>query len=102
MSDMKHDFRTEPDGTEATRFREWLEGETTGALKRDYGDGEATKATVFLFVNRAYEAHMPEEEIAGLFAKCVVRAGYREEDEEAVFSWLDAFGQIAKGVHGTE
>ena len=102
MPEMKHDFRKEPDGTEDTRFREWLEDETIEALKRDYGDGEATKATVFLFVNRAYEAHMPEDEIAELFGKCVVRAGYREEDEEAVFSWLDAFGQIAKGVHGAE
>jgi hypothetical protein len=97
---MKHDFRQEPTGEPAERFCSWLEQETIDSLRRSYGDGEATKSAIFLFVNRAYEAHMPEEQIGQLFAKSIVRAGFREEDEEPAFAWLEHFGQIAAGVHG--
>jgi hypothetical protein len=50
---MKHDFRNRTDGAEADRFRGWLEGKTVDLLRRGYGDGEAAKAAIFLFVNRA-------------------------------------------------
>jgi hypothetical protein len=96
---MKHDFRNLPDGAEADLFRGWLERETVDSLRRGYRDGEATKAAIFLFVNRAYEAHMPESEIGALFGTCVVQAGFREEDEEPAFVWLEHFAAIAEGVH---
>ncbi|HMF19794.1 MAG TPA: hypothetical protein VKE98_21495 [Gemmataceae bacterium] len=97
---MKHDFRKQPDGKAAKRFCSWLEQETIDSLRRSYGDGEATKSAIFLFVNRAYEAHMPEAEIGELFGRCIVRAGFREEEEEPCFVWLEHFGQIAASVHG--
>ena len=96
---MKHDFRNRTDGAEADRFRGWLERETVDSLRRGYGDGEAAKAAIFLFVNRAYEAHMPEPEIGALFGRCVVQGGFREEDEEPAFVWLEHFAAIAEGVH---
>ena len=96
---MKHDFRNRTDGAEANRFRGWLERETVDSLRRGYGDGEATKAAIFLFVNRAYEAHMPEPEIGALFGRCVIQAGFREEDEEPAFVWLEHFAAIAEGVY---
>jgi hypothetical protein len=99
---MKHDFRAMPDGPEATEFLEWLEKETSAGLRRSYGDGEATKAMIFLYANRAYEAHMPEQEIGGLFGKCVVRAGYCEEEEPPAFEWLEHYGAIATRVHTDE
>jgi hypothetical protein len=97
---MMHDFRTQPTGESADRISEWLERETTDLLRRSYGNGEATKSAIFLFVNRAYEAHMPESRIGEMFGKCVVRAGFQERDEEPAFTWLEFFGQLAAKVHG--
>lgn len=99
---MKHDFRLQPTGDAADRFCSWLEQETINMLRRSYGDGEATKGDIFLFVNRAYEAHMPETQIGEAFGRCMVRAGYQEQDEEPLLSWLEAFGQLAAKVHGAE
>ena len=96
---MKHDFRNRTDGAEADRFRGWLERETVDSLRRGCGDGEATKAAIFLFVNCAYEAHMPEPEIGALFGRCVVQAGLNEEEEGPAFVWLEQFAAIAEGVH---
>lgn len=96
---MKHDFTTSTDKAADELFRAWLEAETIDGLKRSYGDGEGTKTMIFLFVNRAYEAHMPETLIGETFGKCVVRAGYREEDEGPVFDLLEFLGGIARDVH---
>jgi hypothetical protein len=97
---MKHDLRVHPTGELAERFSAWLEQQTTESLRQAHGDGEATKAAIFLFVNRAYEAHMPEDQIGGMFGKCFARAGFGEQDEEAAFTWLEHFAQVAAGVHG--
>lgn len=97
---MKHDFATSIDKTTEDRFRAWLEAETTDGLKREYGDGEGTKSMIFLFVNRAFEAHMPEPLIGETFGKCIVRAGYRENEEERAFDLLEFLAGIARGVHG--
>jgi hypothetical protein len=69
-------------------------------MRRSYGDGEATKGALLLFVNRAYEAHMPEAQIGEIYGGCIVRAGFREQDEEPAFAWLEHFGQIAAQMHG--
>jgi hypothetical protein len=98
---VKHDFRQQPIGDAAERFCSWLEQETTASLRRSYGDGEAIKSAIFLFVNRACEAHLPESEIGKMFGKCIVGAGFREQDEEPAFAWLELFGQLAAGVHGS-
>jgi hypothetical protein len=96
---MKHDFATSTDKAADDRFCAWLEAETVDGLKRTFGDGEATKSRIFLFVNRAYEAHMPESLIGATFGKCIVSAGYREEDEGPAFDLLEFLGGIARGVH---
>lgn len=97
---MKHDFRIEPTGPTADRFCEWLLCETANALTRDYGNGEATKASIFLFVNRAFEAHLPESKIAEIFGMSLVRAGYCDQDVEPAFAWLETFADVSRGVHG--
>lgn len=96
---MKHDFRTQSSGDEADNYCLWLEQETVESLRRTYGDVEATKNAIFLYVNRAYESHMPEAQIGGVFGKCIVRAGFREQDEEPAYAWLEFFGQLAAKVH---
>jgi hypothetical protein len=95
---MKHDFRQQPSGEAAECFCSWLKEETTASLRRSYG--EATKSAIFLLVNRAYEAHMPEPQIGEMFGKRIVQAGFLEQDEESAFAWLDHFSQLAAGVHG--
>jgi hypothetical protein len=97
---MKHDFATSEDDAAAARFIAWLEAETIAGLRRTYGDGEGTKTMIFLFVNRAFEAHMPEPLIGEIFGKCIVRAGYREEEEGPAFDLLEFLGGNARGVHG--
>jgi hypothetical protein len=97
---VNHDFRKQPGGYEAARFLSWLEQETVQGLQRSYGDAEATKAVIFLYVNRAFEAHMLEPQVGQLFGKCIVRAGFNEEDEEPAFAWLESFAQVAARVHG--
>jgi len=96
---MKHDFQRQPTGEAADRFRSWLESETVSMLQRGYGDAEGTKSAIFLFVNRAFEAHLPEKDIGAMFGRCVARAGFQERDEESAFAWLESFGQIAAKVH---
>jgi len=95
----KHDFRAQPTGAAADGFCSWLEQVTIASLRRSHGNGEGTKSAIFLFVNRAYEAHMPEAQIGGMFEKCIVRAGFQEPDGEAAFAWLEFFGQLAAKVH---
>jgi len=99
---MKHDFEKLPEGPEAARYSAWLLSETIDSLKKAYGDLESTKSTIFLYVNRAFEANMPEAQLAQLFAKAVVAAGFTEQEEEAMFAWLDYFGQIARGAQGSQ
>jgi hypothetical protein len=95
----KHDFRIEPRGEAADRFRAWLENETIEDLRRCHGDAEGLKTMIFLYVNRAYEAHMPDEEIGKLFGKCFVRAGFGQQDQDFAFDMLQFLGDIAKQVH---
>jgi len=97
---MKHNYRNSTDKDAGEQFRKWLETETVASLTTSYGDGEATKAAIFLFVNRAFESQMPQSEIGKLFGTCIVRAGFREEDEEPAFAWLEAFANVARGAYG--
>ena len=95
----KHDFSREPTGAAADQFRLWLEQATTDMLRRTIGDAEGTKTAIVLFVNRAYEAKMPDREIGGMFGKCFVRSGHPQEDEEAAWELLEYLGEIAKATH---
>jgi hypothetical protein len=96
---MKHNFREQPSGGEADAFLAWLERETIDLLLRTRGDAEGTKTAIFLFVNRAFEAHMPEQEIGALFGKCFVRAGRPQEDEAPAFELLEFLGEMAGRIH---
>ena len=93
---MKHDFRAQPDGENAERFLSWLAQETEHSL-RQAGD---IKAAVFLYVNRAYEAHMPEAQISEVFGQCVARAGVPDESYDALFGCFEQMAQLAAAVHG--
>tara|TARA_R110002111_G_scaffold129372_5_gene194047 strand:- start:669 stop:968 length:300 start_codon:yes stop_codon:yes gene_type:complete len=96
---MKHDFRKEPIGQTADQFTDWLLAETTNALKRDYGDVEAVKSTMFMFVNRVCESHMPEKLIAQILGKSIAQAGYSEQEEGVLFDMYEMYEPVARKVH---
>ncbi len=96
---MNHDFRKQPAGADADRFLAWLERETVDTLKRSRGDVQQTKAAIFLYANRAYEAHLPEAQIGALFGKCFAGAGLPAEDEETAFDHLEFVAQLAERTH---
>ena len=96
---MKHDFSINPTGDEADKFINWLREETISSLKTSHGDLEKLKSSLFLYVNRAYESKLNEDEIYKLLAVAIVRAGYCENEEGPVFDLFESFSQIAKGTH---
>lgn len=68
-------------------------------LRRTIGDAEGTKTAIFQFVNRAYEAKMPDREIGGMFGTCFVRASHPQDEEEAAWDLLEFLGEVAKATH---
>jgi len=52
-----------------------------------------------LFVNRAYESKLAEENISEILGVAVVRAGYSEAEEDWAFEIADKFAEIAKATH---
>ena len=96
---MKHDYRIDPDSDKAQAFLDWLESETAAALRNDRGNAEAVKSSVFLYVNRAYEAGLPDATIGRIFGRCVAVAGYSEAEQDPVFDLLESFAETARAVH---
>lgn len=98
---MKHDYRSDPSSENAQSFLRWLESETANALREDYGNVEAIKSSVFLYVNRAYEAGLPDSLVGQIFGKSIAKAGYSETEQDSVFDLLESFAATAKSVHST-
>lgn len=96
---MKHDYRSDSDSEQAQAFLSWLESETTAALARDHGNLETVRSSVFLFVNRAYEAGLPDALIGRMFGGCLAKAGFSEQDQDPVFDLLEFYAETAKQVH---
>ena len=96
---MKHDYRSDPDSVDAQLFLQWLEGELTLHLTRDFGDAEATRGSIFLFANRACEAGLPDELLAEIFGRALAKAGYGPNEEDAAVTTLQILVETARGVH---
>lgn len=97
---MKHDYRSDPDSADAQQFLHWLEEQAGEHLKRDFGNADATRGSIFLFVNRACEAGLPDRLIAQIFGRTLARAGYGSSEEDAAITCLEAFLGTARIVHG--
>ncbi len=96
---LNHDYRSDSDSDKAQTFLSWLESETADALRSDYGNVEAVKSSVFLYVNRAYEAGLPDGLVGQISGRCVAKAGYTEKEQDSVFDLLESFAATAKAVH---
>ena len=96
---MKHDDSDKSDGANTDKFESQLLEQTIENLKDSYGDLEAVKSSLFLFVNRAYESKLAEENISEILGVAVVRARYSEAEEDWAFEIADKFAEIAKATH---
>ena len=99
---MKCDFRTERDDGKRDEFCTWLRDEVIADLRSNYGDRERTKTALFLFANRACEAHLPDAMIGEIIGVAVARAGYFEREQAAVFDWVELFVETARRVHESD
>ncbi len=97
---MKHDYRADSSSADAQRFIDWLENQAAEHLRRDFGNADATRGSIFLFVNRACEAGLPDELLAEVFGRALARAGYGSSEEDAAITCLEAFLGTARAVHG--
>jgi len=63
---VKYDARTDVENTQREAFLGWLTRSTVEDLKRCGEDKEKLGTAVFLFLNRAYEAHLDADLIVDL------------------------------------
>jgi hypothetical protein len=100
---MKFDARTDSSPERKSAFVAWLLEETTSSLRRAAADAEALKTAVFLYLNRAYEAGLPADEITDLLGvgpqSALSRASLSKKDEEAVFAAFDLFDELTEKVY---
>ena len=77
----------------------WLTDQTISTLQRAGEDGEGLKASAFLFVNRAREAGISDQEMANVIRVSIVGAALSKAQEGVVLDWVNTFDPIATGVH---
>lgn len=96
---MKFDARKNDSVADLITFVDWLRSETVSGLKRSYGDREGVNAVLFLFANRAYEAHLREDAIWQIAGEAIGQAGYSEQETEGVISILEGHANLSAQVH---
>ena len=100
---MNYNVRRDAPSKTKEEFVAWLLDETVSMLQRSAGNGEALKGAVFLFLNRAYEAGIPADQITdmlGIGAKSALsRAALGKEDEQSVLNAFDALDGVVEAVY---
>jgi len=100
---MKFDVRSDSSPEKRNAFVAWLVGETALTLTRSAGNPEGLKAAVFLYLNRAYEARLPADEITDLLgigpASAMSHASLSKKDEESVLAAFDELDELIEAVH---
>ncbi|RPI78517.1 MAG: hypothetical protein EHM45_06255 [Desulfobacteraceae bacterium] len=99
---MKYDSKAQHNELKHSEFKEWLANETVSALIVSKGKPEEIKACVFLFLNRAYEAHLDADEIVELLGiqkpSIIDMAGLQGEDEETVLSSYELLDPVISKI----
>ncbi len=101
---MKYNSRTERDNEKHSEFKNWLIKETVSGLKNSRGKPEEIKSCIFLFLNRAYEAHLDPDEIVNMLGtekpNIMDLAEYKGADEEAVLSSYELLDPTISQTYG--
>lgn len=100
---MKYDAKSRYNEIKHSEFKEWLANETVSALIVSKGKPEEIKACVFLFLHRAYEAHLDADEIVQLLGiqkpSIIEMAGLLGEDEKAVLSSYELLDPVISKIY---
>src|SRR4051794_15823045 len=95
---MKFDARIDRSPEKKAAFVAWLSDETVSGLARAAGNSEALKAVVFLYLNRAYEAGLPADEITDMLGigpkSAMSRASLSQKDEQSVLAAFDELDEL--------
>ena len=101
---MEFDDRTSHDPADRLAFIDWLVSEAVSGLLRSRANREALRAVLFLYLNRAYEAHLNPDLIAALIGSsqdCILdRAGLTGDEEEAVLDAYETLAPIIEAMYG--
>lgn len=103
---MKYDDRSRPDPIRRERFVAWLGETTVNDFIRSRGKNELLRTAVFLFLNRAYEAHLDPDfvvELLGIRPGNIIElAGLDKADEAAVMDCYQLIDATTFHVHNSE
>ena len=95
---MRFDARTNDDPATRKAFVDWLVSETVSSLQR----AEDVRAAVFLYLNRAYEAHLASDYILDLFGvgpgSILSQAKLSPEKEAEATQAFEALDPVAEGT----
>jgi hypothetical protein len=100
---MKFDARKDNDDLKRIEFKDWLTKETVNDLKRSEGKPEELKSCIFLFLNRAYEAHLDPDEIVNMLGvdqtSILELANLEGADEQIVLKSYELLDSTISQVH---
>jgi hypothetical protein len=100
---MKFDARSSNDAGERAAFIEWIVSEAASGFGRFTGGRESLRAPLFLYLHRAYEAHLEPDLIADLLGSsegCILdRATLSKEDECTVLEEYNVLAPLIEAMY---
>lgn len=100
---MKYDAKAMQSEDKHAEFIEWLAKETASGLRGAKGNSEQIKSCVFLFLHRAYEAHLDPDEVVDLLGvkepNIIDMAELYGADEDAVLSFYELLDPIISQIY---
>ena len=93
---MKHNFSEDPASPQAAAFKDWLMQETVKGFVAAKRNTEQQKSVVFLFVNRACEARLPDNALAHIYGTAAAQGRLTETEEDMSYDWLEGFVDVAR------
>jgi hypothetical protein len=103
---MKYDDRSEGDPARREQFVAWLAETTVNDFVRCRGNRDQLRTAVFLFLNRAYEAHLDPDLVVDLLGirsgNVIDAAGLNKTDQEVVMECYELLDATTFNVYDSE
>jgi hypothetical protein len=93
------DYQKDDSQDSLQEFVEWLQKETISILSRSKGDTDSIRSAIFLFVNRAMEAHLPDDIIGEVLGVSIIRGGLNQAEEELALDEADALFNALENMY---